>query len=334
MAPDNFPSPIYVGKRTFLGLKDLVVSLYTQKCQFQCSYCNLPQKSHPAPLDAAAIKQQIDLVFKDNQAILSTIHQFSVGNEGSILDPQRFPKTALDHLLSQTYRFPALQILSLETRPEYIKAPLMAEIQRVTKVPLLDITIGFETQDDHLREVLLKKTIKKKLLEQKIKLLGAMGIRLTSYVMLKPGPTMTEQEGIEEAIKTIEYLAEHCRAANVNLVIYLNPVYAAKGTPLAEQFALHRYRPPQIQSVVQIIAATQHLNVPIYTGLWSEHNAEENGDYQSLATYQAEVRHAVKQYNKHQNFSALRPFVHPSLSQNEGTSHRDIISIPVVSVPA
>ena len=334
MEPNNFPPPIYVGKRTFLGLKDLVVSLYTQKCQFQCSYCNLPQKSHPAPLDAETIKQQINTVFKDNQAILPNIRQLSVGNEGSILDPQRFPKAALDYLLSQTQRFPALQVLSLETRPEYIKVPLLEEIQRVTDVPLIDITIGFETQDDHLREVILKKTIKKKLLEQKIKLLGEMGMRLTSYVMLKPGPTMTEQDGIDEAVNTIEYLADCCRAAHVSLVIYLNPVYAAKGTPLARQFALHHYRPPQIQSIVQIIAATRHLNVPIYTGLWSEHNAEENGDYQSLATYQAEVRNALKQYNKTQNFSVLKPFINTIPPQNEITSRNSIIDIPVVSMPA
>nr|VFK12942.1 MAG: hypothetical protein BECKLPF1236A_GA0070988_100801 [Candidatus Kentron sp. LPFa]VFK29024.1 MAG: hypothetical protein BECKLPF1236C_GA0070990_100792 [Candidatus Kentron sp. LPFa] len=309
MKSDNFPLPIYVGKRTFLGLRDLVVSLYAQKCQFKCAYCNLPEKSHPEPLDPETTKRQIDWVLDQNKNELPDFRQFSIGNEGSILDLGRFPKETLDYLLIQTGRFPNLEILSLETRPEYIKAPLMEEIQRVTGLPTIDVTVGFETQDDHLREVILKKNVRKKLMEQKIELLGEIGARLTSYVLLKPGPAMTEQDGIDEAIRTIGYLHEKCRYFNTDLVIYLNPVYASKGTPLARQFVIHGYRFPQIQSVIQIIAATKHLDVPIYTGLWSEENAEENGDYKSLDTHCAEVRGAVKQYNKTQDFSAIEPFI-------------------------
>nr|VFJ53552.1 MAG: hypothetical protein BECKFW1821B_GA0114236_101528 [Candidatus Kentron sp. FW] len=306
---DNSPLPIYVGERIFLGLKDLVVSLYSERCQFKCNYCNLPRKSHPGPMDAEAIKRQIDGVLDEKRTKLPDFRQLSIGNEGSILDPSRFPKEALDHLLIRTKRFPALEVLSLETRPEYINAPLMEEIQRVTALPTIDVTIGFETQDDHLREIVLGKNIRKKLLENRIKLLGEVGVRLTSYVLLKPGPAMAEQDGIDEAIRTIEYLCEKCRDANVDLVIYLNPVYAAEGTPLEREFILHGYCSPQIQSVVQIIGATRGLNVPIYTGLWSEENAGENGDYQGLDTHRAEVREAVKKYNKTQNFLAIEPFI-------------------------
>ncbi len=305
----RFPRPIYVGTRTFLGLKDLVVSLYTEKCQFQCAYCNLPEKSHPGPLTIDQIKQQIDWILEEHEDNLDHFQQFSIGNEGSILDPRKFPKTALDYVLVNTRRFKNLHILSLETRPEYVKPELMEEIGGVTQVPVIDITIGFETQDDHLREIVLKKTIRRKLLEEKIQLLGQLGIRLTSYVLLKPGPQMTEEEGIVEAINTIDYLADVCQRFNTSLVIYLNPVYAAKGTPLAEQFLLHNYRPPHIQSVVQIIAATRQLAVPIYTGLWSESNAEDNGDYRSLKNHQQKVCNAVKQYNKTQDYGLIAPFV-------------------------
>ncbi len=300
-------SPIYVGKRTFLGLHDLVVSLYTERCQFQCSYCNLPESSHPGPMKTDVIIKQIDQIMEDHKESLPSFGQFSVGNEGSILDLQKFPRTAFDHLMDQTQKLPNLKVLSLESRPEYIRASLIRDVRTRTRVPKIDITIGFETQDDHLREVILKKTIRRKVLEERIRLLGDLGVRLTSYVLLKPGPTMSEQEGIDEALHTIRYLHHQCQYAGTELVIYLNPVYAALGTPLAQQFLLHRYQPPQIQSVIKIIALTRDLNVPIYTGLWSENKAIENGDYQYLDSHCEVIRNAIKHYNKTQDYSVIEP---------------------------
>ena len=300
--------PIYIGKRTFIGLKDLVIAFYAQKCPFQCSYCSLPTKSHHEPLPVNQIKQQIDWSFEQYANELSSFQQLSVGNEGSILDRERFPKEAIVYLLEQAQALSSLKVLSLETRPEYILPATMEEIFHLTHADIVDVTIGFETQNDHLREVILNKTIRRKTFEAKIKLLGKMGVRLTSYVLLKPGPTMSEEEGIKEAILTIEYLAELCQKFGTDLVIYLNPVYVAKGTPLAKAFLLHQYKPVRIQSVVQVIAETHYLNVPIYTGLWSENNTDGYGDYTVHKDYQPEIRNALKQFYKTQDFDLLQPF--------------------------
>lgn len=305
----EFPRPVYVGTRTFLGLKDLVVSFYAQKCQFKCTYCNLPTNSHPEPLSVNKIKQQVDWLFENYQDSLHTFQQLSVGNEGSILDPQRFSEEAFDYLLDRAKDLTALQVLSLETRPEYISATRMERILSRTQADLVDVTVGFETQDNHLRQVILQKSIRRKTFENRIKLLGELGIRLTSYVLLKPGPSMTEAEGVQEAVATVEYLAEICQRFNTALVIYLNPVYAAKGTPLAEAFLLNQYQPPRIQSVVEVIAATKYLNLPVYTGLWAEDNEIVGGNYTYHANYQPEIRSAIFQYNKTQDFGLLMPYI-------------------------
>jgi len=185
--------------------------------------------------------------------------------------------------------------------------------------------VGFETQDDHLREVILKKSIKKKTLEDRIRLLGEMGIRFTSYVLLKPGPTMTEEEGIREAILTAEYLAETCRKFGTALVIYLNPVYAAQGTPLSEAFLANQYRPPRIQSVLEVIAAVRSLQVPIYTGLWSEDNAVWSGDYTVHSDYDPAIKEVVKKYNKTQDFALLQPYLPATLSASGYESQHNAV---------
>jgi hypothetical protein len=314
---DKFLRPIYLGKRTFLGFKDLVIAFYAQKCPFQCSYCSLPTKSHPEPLPVNQIKQQIDWSLEQYANELSSFQQLSVGNEGSILDRERFSKSAIVYLLKQAQVLSFLKVLSLETRPEYISPSTLEDIFHLTHADIIDVTVGFETQDDHLREVILNKSIRRKNFEAKIKLLSEMGVRLTSYVLLKPGPTMTEEEGIKEAILTIEYLAEVCQKFGTDLVIYLNPVYVAKGTPLAKAFAIHQYNPVRIQSVVQVITETRDLNVPIYTGLWSENNTDGYGDYTVHKDYQPEIRDALKQFNKTQDFALLQPFYQSKLDDRQ-----------------
>lgn len=306
---DQLSRPIYLGKRMFVGVKDLVIAFYTERCPFRCAYCNLPAKSHFGPLSTDWIKQQIDWSFEQYVDELSSFQQLSVGNEGSILDRKRFPGEVMTYLLRQAHSLSSLQVLSLETRPEYISAATLQEILDLTSARLVDLTIGFETQDDHLRQVVLNKSITRKTFEAKVKLLGEMGARLTSYVLLKPGPTMTEDEGIREAVLTIHYIAELCQRYCTDFIIYLNPVYAARGTPLAHAFIVHQYKPPRIQSVAQVIHETEHLKVRIYVGLWSEDNAEDRGDYTVHEDYRPEIRQALNQFNKTQKFSALEPYL-------------------------
>lgn len=301
--------PIYLGRRIFLGLQDLVVSFYSRKCQFKCTYCNLSYKSSPELISFAGIKHQIDWVFNKYSDKLDCFQQLSIGNEGSIIDPTRFPEEALNYLLERTHELPALQVLALETRPEYISQKIIEKITNLTHAPIIDVTIGFETQDDYIREVVLKKSIHRKRFESSVKLLGELGVRMTCYILLKPAPTMTEQEGIQEAIATIEYLSELSQKHGVDLIVYLNPMYAAEGAPLMDAFVKHQYKPVRIQSVLEVVLHAFNLNVPIYTGLWMEDNAKIGGDYTSHIDYQPEIREVIKQYNKTQDGTLFRSYL-------------------------
>lgn len=303
-------APVYHGKRTFLGLKDLVISLFTRKCQFQCSFCDLPLRSAEYDVPAQDVIKQIHWVFDQYEDEIETFRQLSVGNEGSILDSKRMLVEAMDYLLERARNeIFNLEVLSLETRPEYIKEKILEEIVRKTNAKTVDVTVGFETQDDILRNDVLKKQIRKDYFERKVKLLGNMGIRLTSYVMLKPSPLMTEKQGISEAIATIDYLYALCHQAGTDLVIYLNPTYIARGSPLAQAMGKIGYKPPKIQSVMNVILHAYRIGVPIYTGLWSENLADEGGDYTAQEDYDKNFRRAIKNFNKTQDPKILREFL-------------------------
>lgn len=298
--------PIYHGKRRFLGMKDLVVSFFTQRCQYRCSFCGLYCRSSPHPVSAEDIRRQVDWLFSQYDGEMGTFNQLSVGNEGSILDEKRFPPDAFTHLIQRANEVKSLKVLSLETRAEYVTERKMKAILKSSAAEKVDVTIGFETLDDRLRNGILKKHMHRKHFEEIIVLLGKLKVRLTSYVMLKPGPTMTEEEGIQEALATIRYLARKCHKAGTELVIYLNPTYVAENSPLAKMMKKTGYRPPRIQSVVRTIIGAKDLGLPIYTGLWCENISEAGNDFSGRKDYDEKFRAAVKEFNKTQDFSVFK----------------------------
>ncbi len=307
--PNRSRLPIYDGTRMFLGHKDLVISFYTKKCQFDCTYCALPLRSANAPVSSADLDAQIDLIFEKYRAELPEFRQFSFGNEGSALDWQRFHRASMDYLLERAKALHNLDVLSIETRPEYITASALEDILQKTHARTVDVTVGFETQNDAIRIDILKKRISRRDLEARIALLGRLGVRLTSYVMLKPAPRMTEEEGVREAVATIVYLREQCTKANVDLVVYLTPTYIAKGSQLDRICNRDDYLPPTIQSIFRVIVESRRLGVRIYTGVWHEGLAEEGNDFRGREGYDPAMRKAIVRFNQTEDSSFLEPFL-------------------------
>ncbi|MBN2467169.1 MAG: hypothetical protein JXD19_03365 [Deltaproteobacteria bacterium] len=224
------------------------------------------------------------------------------------MDEKRFYPDAMNYLVKRAQAMTRLKVLSLETRPEYLKKRLLEEMVRKTNADIVDTTVGFETQDDRIRNAILGKNMQRSLLEEKIRLLGRLGVRLTSYVMLKPGPLMTEEEGIREALATVDYLQAHCQRAHTALVIYLSPTYIARGSPLAGVMRRVGYRPPKIQSVLKTIIEITRRGIAVYTGLWCENLAEDKGDFSGRDDYDPRIRNVVKEFNKTQDFSLVEPY--------------------------
>ena len=50
------------------------------------------------------------------------------------------------------------------------------------------------------------------------------------------------------------------------------------------------------------------MDIPIYTGLWSENLADEKGEFNSREDYNKEFRKAIKQFNKSQDPSIIKKF--------------------------
>ena len=290
--------PIYTGKRQFLGRKDLVVSFYTKRCRYRrCSFCAIPSNSSDVPVSEEDINSQIDHVWNMFSSEISSFEQFSMGNEGSILDEITFPSGSLEYLIGKINSLDNSPVLSLETRAEFVSEDKLCRIKDMFSGDV-DVTVGFETQDDYVRNSVLGKGLSKELFESKVELLSDFGVRLTGYVMLKPSPYMTEPEGLKEAVDTVTYLSDITKARGVDLIVYLIPTYIAKGTPLARQMADMDYKPPLMSSIRRVTQHAHQLGVPVYLGLWSEGLAEPDGTSSQENVFERRARGNLIQFNR------------------------------------
>lgn len=296
----NAKKPSYCKIRNFLGEKDLVVSLYSQECQFKCKFCVLYRNSSITPVSANDQKSQIDFIFKKFKNKLNEIERISIGNESSIFDESRTPFKVLRYLAERCTGLKRLKTISFETRPEFITS---SRLERVVSLfgKEIDLTVGYETQSEKLRRKIGKNLSEKTMLKA-IDAIAKNNCSLTSYVLFKPDLSMTERDSIIEALKTIEHLNNLTSIRGVPLVIYLNPIYIPKNSSLSIETKKNNYSPPLACSLVRVITESlkKHPSLPIYIGLYSENLAMSSGDFFCPQGFNSLIREQLKKFNQSQ----------------------------------
>lgn len=258
--------PLYHGTRQILGLYDLAVSFKTNRCPHSCNFCAYSQLSREVSVSKDQLIEQIDWILNEYSRELGRLEQVSVRNEGSVLSAQQFHPEALGYLIAQAGRLPLLKKISLETRLEYATEDRLRELMASLSPGIeLELAVGFETQDEYIRNTVLGKQLDRAIFEERVGLLSRQRVSLTAYIMLKPDPQMSEQEGIQEALKSADYLSELCRRSGTNLTIYVNPTFVAKGSALATAMESAGYQPPSIDSLNRVMAEAGKKGIRIYT---------------------------------------------------------------------
>ena len=134
----------------------LFVVFYTQACRWsRCLGCNLPSQMSQEHVPYQLLMEQIDHLFADPLVLVRRhqIEKMIVSNNGSVLDEDTFSSTALMYLIARVNQhLPRLQVLSMESRPEYVDMEELEFISRALaegETPTqLEIAVGFEAFDD------------------------------------------------------------------------------------------------------------------------------------------------------------------------------------------
>ncbi|WP_435100751.1 hypothetical protein [Arhodomonas sp. AD133] len=262
--------PHFFLHRNFLGEQDLAILFYTKRCRYQCAFCALPLKSPQTYIDGASIKTQFMNVMEEMKNSIGSFERLTIANEGSVFDETTFCPDTLDEICTSVSVVPNIRKIVIETRLEFAKAERLRALARMSG-KTLDILTGFETLDERLRDDVLRKREPLSVFTDGLDEVAAAGGELTTYVLYKPDPAMTDGEAAEEAERSVDYVRDHCAARGISLTIRLNPMYVARGTPWARRAkALGGYVPPSLADVIALARRKREEGMKIYLGLTSE----------------------------------------------------------------
>lgn len=291
----------------------LFVVFHTQACRWsQCISCSLPSKCSKQPVGYRSLLSQIDYLFylAEVKKRRQVIRKIIVSNNGSVLDEQTFSSMALMYLVMKlNLHFPNLAVMSIETRPEYVDVEelefLARGISEGDTPTELELAVGFELFDDHLRNDVLKKGLRKEVFERLVANMAPHGFRLKCYVMQKPVPGMTSGEAIMDVKNSLSYFHElylkHGGLVKFNM--HLNPTYVAKGTILEEAFERGDYTPPSLQDVATAVKYAKDMPISVYIGLDDEGLAVPGGSF--IRSGDEEILKKLKTFNERQDYSLL-----------------------------
>ena len=256
--------------RKFLDEQDLAILFNTKRCRYNCHFCALPAKSSLEFISGEHIAEQFLYVLQEVKHALGLVDRLTIANEGSVFDGSTFPFDTLLNIVHTATALPNIRRLVFETRLEFLRDEALESIRQVG-VGVLDILTGFESLDRRIRDEVLVKREPLDVFLTGLDVIARHRASLTTYVLFKPCPDMSDQEATSEARASIEFLRDQCNQRGIPLTIRLNPMYAARGTrwrAVAE--STPSYSPPRLTDVLDLAREMQALGTRVYLGLTSE----------------------------------------------------------------
>lgn len=281
--------PHFFLHRNFLGEQDLAILFNTKRCQYQCKFCALPHKSSRDWIDTDSILAQFEYVITEMKHSLGILDRFTIANEGSVFDERTFPTEALFEIIGAATRLPRLAKFVFESRLEFVDTNRLQRI-RATSGRRVDILTGFETLDEYIREDILGKREPLEVFQSGLDRLADCGCELTTYVLFKPSPYMTDTEAIAEAERSIDYVASSCDRRGIPFIIRLNPMYVAESTPWARLAkSLENYQPPKLTDVIALADKKKSEGMKVYLGLTSEGLSSSENTYRGREDFSSKL---------------------------------------------
>lgn len=300
--PNLYPSqPILSLTRQFMDRFELLVLFLTKRCRYQCSFCTLPSRSSIGTVWTEALVAQLRTALNRAGEDLPRVTQVAFGNEGSILDEKTMALKQLATLVNMVRDLPRLRHYSLETRFEFVTPSTLDAVRSLIGNCSLTIKTGLETLDEHTRQVILSKRLDLGEFERGVVLLGSRGVRLSCYVLVKCHPTDDDVSGREKAIETCRYVKDLCSRNGTPLLLRINAMYAAAGSPWAAAARHAGWTPPSIFDIADVMAAVRDATTPVYAGLFEEGLSELGGSMEARADFDKTAFDLLFAYNKTQN---------------------------------
>lgn len=207
-------------------------------------------------LDSVIYKEMYLDTVNNNQSY----NKLAIFNGGSFFPKTEIPLDIQRFVYEDVEARPNIEQLMVEAYPSVITEKRLSEAKEVLQSTDFMVGIGFESQDDRVRNYLLKKRIDKELFEKKIHLMQRLGVQVFIYAFLK-APGLNEGEAVEETLATIKYLY------NLGVdEIALSCAFVPPGTDLEKKYHASEFRPPWLWSILKIMEEAKKNDWPLSIG--------------------------------------------------------------------
>ncbi|MCH9656017.1 MAG: radical SAM protein [Planctomycetes bacterium] len=170
------------------------IFLTNHECPFHCLMCDLWKNTTNHTLSPGMIPHQIEYAL----ARLVPSRQVKLYNSGNFFDPKAIPREDFVRIAELTLPF---EIVIVENHPLLCNQSCL-DFQQLIHGQL-EIALGLET----IHKQVLQSLNKRMTLDdfsKAVEFLNSHSIQTRAFILLKP-PFMEEQEGIEWAIRSVEY---------------------------------------------------------------------------------------------------------------------------------
>ncbi len=223
------------------------IVLLAPKCSTAtCTMCPLPNEAldDTREITSEDLIAQIDNAFPVEEA--GDVEMVTIYNNGNFFSDSEMAPMVRVHIYNRVAESNA-RILTVESLPQFITPPKIAESKRLLNGKRLAVAIGLQSASDQVRKYAVNTTCTKKSFEAASRLLTENDYSTLAFLLIKP-PFLTETEGIVDAVESIGYLS----SLGINDPI-LCPTRVAPNT-VAEMLLIEgKFRPPWLYSIADVL---------------------------------------------------------------------------------
>lgn len=238
------PAKIWKDRDRFDGepLDALTVVLRTKGCEWLlksgCTMCGYFGDSHFQQVSAASILAQFEAAMKEHQGE----ELIKIYTSGSFFDETEIPAEARREILERVGGLTGR--LSVESQPQILTPQLVQEA--TSRVDRMEVGFGMESTQPDVLAHSVNKSWRFAQFEKGARLLTENGGLVKTYLLLKP-PFLSEQEAIDDALRSIR------KAAPLSHTVSINPVNVQRHTLVERMYKNGSFRPPWLWSASHVV---------------------------------------------------------------------------------
>lgn len=237
-------------------------------------------------------KEKITEIVNDKNNKISDYKIVCLYNDGSILNEEEFSFDVLIYMIEVLNSVKEIEKIVIESKVSDITGEKLEKIRQSTDKDF-EITIGYESSDEDVRQLCVNRPFTNKQFAEKVSIAKQYGISIVPLLMVKPA-FLSEKEAVEDFINSLVFLEQYdLERIDMELPTVM------KDTLNYDLWLIGRYKPITFWSVITILRekGARGLKTPLYISpmVYSVAAKDKAGNCKKCSD---KIYNLFKEYNK------------------------------------